>query len=364
MLNNLTGILKDELDTPVLLIDMDIMESNIAKMARYFRTVNADLRPHTKTHKTPILAHKQIEAGAVGITCAKLGEAEVMAAAGIKNILIANQIVTGQKISRLVNLARYAHIMVAVDHEENIENLSRAAQQKGVKLQVLVEVNTGMNRCGVSAGESALKLAQKLDKAKNLDFTGLQGYEGHAVAIPDFDERKSAAEKALSLLAETKEILEKNGLQVNTVSGGGTGTYNISGQHPVMTEIQAGSYIFMDSYYRKVLKDFDCALTILTTVISRPNRDMVILDAGMKTVTKEFGLPEVKDIKGAELTGLSEEHGKLDLSKSNLELKPGDKIEIIPSHGCTTINLHDDYYAIRDGKLEAVWNIAARGKIR
>ena len=357
------GTPREQLDTPVLLIDLDVMESNIKKMADYIRGVDAELRPHAKTHKTPILAHKQMEAGAIGITCAKLGEAEVMVEGGIKDILIANEIVPQQKIARLVNLARHADMMVAVDDPNNVENLSQAAQDKGVNLRILVDVDIGMKRCGVPPGKPALQLAQKVAESRNLIFAGLMGYEGHTVTIPGFEERKHEAEKALTLLLDTKEMVEQSGLEVGIVSGGGTGTYNITGQFPGVTEVQAGSYIFMDGSYRRVLKDFDCALTVLTTVISRPAKDRAITDAGMKTVTKESGLPEVKGMDDVKLAHLSEEHGKLDLSNSDADLKPGDKIELIPSHGCTTINLHDYYFGLRDGKLEAVWSIAGRGKV-
>lgn len=357
------GACKDQLDTPVLLIDMDIMESNINKMASYFRSVKAELRPHAKTHKTPIIAQKQIEAGAIGITCAKLGEAEVMVAGGIKDILIANEIVPTQKIQRLMGLAKHANMMVAVDDPTNVENLSQAAQAKGVNLRVLVEVDIGMKRCGVIQGKPALDLAQKILKSKNLIFAGIMGYEGHTVTINDFEERKQKTEESLTLLIETKELLEKNGIDVTIVSGGGTGTYNITGSFPGITEVQAGSYVVMDSFYRNVLKDFDCALTVLTTVISRPTEDRIITDAGIKTLTKE-GIPEIKGISGLEVTGLSEEHGKLKITDPSISLKPGDKIELIPNHCCTTINLHDHFYGIRNGYLEAIWDIAGRGKIR
>jgi len=359
-----TGICKEQLDTPVLLIDLDVMESNIQKMAEYFLGVSAELRPHTKTHKTPIIAHKQIEAGAIGVTCAKLGEAEVMINSGIRDVLIANEIVPPQKIAKLVSLARHADVMVAVDDPRNVEDLSQAAQSKGVLLRVLVEVDIGMKRCGVPPGEPALKLAQKVEQSKGLLFAGLMGYEGHTVTIPDFEERKRETEKGLTLLIETKELIERDGFEVGIVSGGGTGTYNITGQFPGVTEVQAGSYVFMDTYYRGVLKDFDCALTVLATVISRPDKNTAIIDAGMKTVTREFGMPGIKDIGGVEVERLSEEHGKLDLSNSDVDLRPGDRLELIPSHCCTTINLHDKLYGIRDGILESVWDIAGRGRVR
>jgi D-serine deaminase-like pyridoxal phosphate-dependent protein len=360
---SMIGANKQELDTPVLLLDLDIVDSNITKMAQYFRNVKADLRPHTKTHKTPMLAHKQIKAGAIGVTCAKLGEAEVMINSGISDVLIANEIVPPQKINKLAGLARHADVMVAVDDPNNVDNLSLAMQKTNVNLRVLVEVDIGMGRCGVSPGEPALRLAQKVLKSKNLTFAGIMGYEGHTVTIPDFEQRKLKTEQCLVLLAETKDLLEENGIQVSIVSGGGTGTYNITGQFPCMTEIQAGSYIVMDAFYRNVTSDFNCALTVLATVISKPNEDIVIIDAGAKTLTSEFGMPLVKGIDGAKVLSLSEEHGKIDLSECDAVLKPGDKIELIPTHCCTTINLHDSFFGMRSDKLEVIWNIAARGKV-
>jgi D-serine deaminase-like pyridoxal phosphate-dependent protein len=346
------------------MIDLDLMESNIARMAEFFSNVGANLRPHTKTHKTPIIAHKQINAGAIGVTCAKLGEAEVMVNSGIKHILIANEIITPFKIEKLLCLARHAEIIVAVDNEENVEHLSNSAYDKGVNLKVLVEVDIGMKRCGVAPGEPALELANKIEKSKNLTFAGLMGYEGHTVTIPDFSQRKYETEKSVNLLIETKDLIERNGLHVEIMSGGGTGTYNITGKYPEMTEIQAGSYVVMDAYYKNVVNEFDCALTVLSSVISKPQKDVAIIDAGMKTVTKDFGLPLVKGIKGVELASLSEEHGNLDIGESIIDLKRGDKVELIPTHCCTTINLHDKFYGIRNGRLETIWDIAGRGKVR
>lgn len=359
----LIGSDKQELDTPILLLDMDILDENISRMAKFFQDKKANLRPHTKTHKTPMLAHKQINAGAIGVTCAKLGEAEVMVNSGIKDVLIANEIVPPQKIQKLVGLAKHANMIVAVDDPDNVDNLSIASQKVGANLGVLVDIDIGMNRCGVASGEPALRLAQKISKSKNLIFSGIMGYEGHTVTIPDFEKRKFETEKCLALLAETKDLIEKNGLKVDIVSGGGTGTYNITGQYPCMTEVQAGSYIVMDTFYRNVLDDFDCALTVLATVISKPNKNTAIVDAGIKTATRE-GIPLVKDIEGAKVISLSEEHGRIDLSECSVDLKPGDKIELIPTHCCTTINLHDKLYGLRKDKLEIIMDVLARGKVR
>lgn len=357
------GISKEEIDTPALLIDLDVFEANIRTMADFFKTVNADLRPHAKTHKTPIIAHKQLEAGAIGITCAKLGEAEAMVHAGIRDVLIANQVVGSQKIARLINLAKNSEIMVAVDDADNVDQLSAAAQAKGATLRVLIEVSTGMGRCGTIPGEPTLVLAQHILKSNGLKFEGLMGYEGHTVARPDLIERKTETGKAVELLIDTKHFLEENGVAVNIMSGGGTGTFEITGSYPEMTEIQAGSYVFMDSTYHNVegVGDrFSCSLTLLTTVVSRPEPSRVIVDAGMKVLAKEFGIPQPL-AGGLEMRGLSEEHGTMDAEPS-VDLKPGDKLEILPSHCCTTVNLHDRYYGVRNGIVESVWKIAARGK--
>ena len=362
--NVFIGVDINEIDTPALLLDLDVLEANIAKMADFFKGVNAELRPHVKTHKTPIISHKQMEAGAIGMTCAKLGEAEVMVYGGIRDILIANQIVGTQKIARLVNLAKHADMMLAVDNPQNVDNLSAAAVAKGVTLRILLEVDIGMKRCGVEPGEPVLKLAQHVSKANGLSFAGLMGYEGHTVMIESKAERERETLKSVQILVDMKHLLEGKGFPIEIMSGGGTGTYEITGSHPEMTEIQAGSYVTMDTQYQCIegIGDtFGCALSLLTTVISRPQPDRIVTDAGMKVVTQEFDPPQPKDIAGLELVSLSEEHGVLKADAS-VNLKAGDKFEILPTHGCTTINLHDKFYCVRNGKLECVWEIPARGK--
>ncbi|MHB1004277.1 MAG: DSD1 family PLP-dependent enzyme [Chloroflexota bacterium] len=353
----------DEIDTPALLIDLPAMERNIERMAKFFADKPAKLRPHAKTHKCPIIAQKQLAAGnAVGITCAKLGEAEMLVAGGIQDILIANQIVGSHKIARLMGLAHHANLMVAVDDPGNVTELGAAAVAAGLELRVLVEVNIGMNRCGVEPGEPALSLARFVADTKGLRFTGLQGYEGHLVMNPSPEERRQRTLAAMKMLVDTRRLLEANGVPVEIVSGGGTGTHYITGTIPGIDEIQAGSYVFMDTKYRSVGIDFETALTVLATIISRPTPDIAVTDAGMKAMTSEFGVPEVKGIEGATLAKLSEEHGKIEFAHPNQDLKIGDKVQMIVSHGCTTINLHDRYFGIRDGRLETVWDIAGRGK--
>ena len=363
------GMQKTDLDTPALLIDLDKMEANIQTMADFFTTVNAMLRPHVKTHKTPIISHKQIAAGAIGVTCAKLGEAEAVIHAGVRDVLIANQVVGSHKIARLINLARHSEIMVAVDNPQNVRDISAAAAAKGVTVRMLVEVNIGMNRCGVESGKPALELAKQIRQSPNLKFEGLMGYEGHTVAKPDLKEREANVREAMQHLIDAKHHLEKHGVEVSIMSGGGTGTFNITGSIPEMTEVQAGSYVFMDATYRNVEgvgDQFDCSLSVLATVVSRPAPDRVIVDTGLKVLAKEFGIPQPIGITGVEMTGLSEEHGTLkfvgQVSDTDVPLTPGDKIEILPTHCCTTVNLHDRYYGIRNGIVESVWDIAARGK--
>jgi len=358
------GMDKNDIDTPALLIDLDVMEANIAAMADYFNSVNADLRPHLKTHKSVTIAHKQIEAGAIGITCAKLGEAEVLVNAGIKDILIANQIVGQLKIARLVNLAKHADMMTAVDNPENAKEISAAAQAKGVTIRVIIEVDVGMGRCGVRSKEEALELARQIKELHSLKFMGLMGFEGGVVEMADRAGRTRRAVACIDVLAETKKFLEENGISVEIMSGGGSGTYDITGVRPEMTEIQAGTYVFMDGKYSAVegmQKRFKCALTVLVTVISRPDSKTLCTDGGRKSISKDFGIPQPFNIDGLEQKGLSEEHGNCVVHKE-LDLKIGDKIEILPSHACTTVNLHDKYYAVRKGKLEGIWDVSARGR--
>ncbi len=351
-----------DIDTPALVIDIDAMAGNIRRMADFFRDRPAKLRPHAKTHKTPELARMQLDAGAIGITCAKLGEAEVMADAGIRDLLLANEVIGAQKIARLVAVAKKSDIMIAVDTAENAREISDAAVAAGVRVRVLVEVDIGQGRCGVPPGAPAVRLAQEVLKCRGLAFKGIMGYEGHVVLNPDREARESACQQAMTLLVGTKHDLEAAGIPVEIVSGGGTGTYAVTGTFPGVTEVQAGSYITMDARYKGLDLGFACALTVLTTVVSRNGADVIVCDAGMKAVTREFGMPESKDAR-MEVAHLSEEHGKL-IAKAPVPHRVGDKIELIPSHGCTTINLHDTFYGVRNGRVEAVWDIAARGKVR
>jgi D-serine deaminase-like pyridoxal phosphate-dependent protein len=353
---------RNDIDTPALLIDLDLMEENLRRMAAFFADRPSALRPHTKTHKCPALAHKQLEAGAAGICCAKLGEAEVMADAGISDILIANEVVGPRKMDRLMQLAWRADVMVEVDDAENVEDLSAAAVAHGVRPRVLVEVNIGHNRCGVEPGEAALALARKVAGSAGLRFAGLAGYEGHLVLVKDRAQREEGCRLAMQRLLGSRELIEHDGIPVGIVSAGGTGTYDITGAWPGVTEVQAGSYVLMDTSYRQLDLGFGCALSVLSTIMSVPANGRAVADAGMKAMSCEFGEPGVKDRADVRVGHLSEEHTILDLDRPGLRL--GEKVEFIPSHVCTTVNLHTEFYGIRKGKVECVWEIAGRGMFR
>jgi D-serine deaminase-like pyridoxal phosphate-dependent protein len=351
-------------DTPSLILDAAALEVNLERVASFFASRPCRLRPHFKSHKCTRIAKLQLQAGAVGITCAKLGEAEVLAEAGIRDILIANQIVGPTKIERLIELCRRADPMVAVDSPANIQMLSSATSAAGVKLRILVEVDIGMNRCGVKPGQPALELARLVISLPGLIFEGLQGYEGHVVDLRDEADRAEKTRACLKLLVQTRRLIESSGTTVKIVSGGGTGTYTITGDYPGMDELQAGSYACMDWWYSDIRPEFRQAQSILTTVISRPSAGLAIIDVGRKGVGAEFGPPRVKDLSGAEVVRFgSEEHTAISFPEDS-KVAVGDQIQIIPSHGCTTCNLYREYIVYRDGMVTDVWPIEGSGRMR
>ena len=356
------GMAVEGLDTPALLVDFDLLRQNINRLAEHFASLPAVLRPHIKTHKCPQIANLQIGAGAVGITCAKVSEAEVFADAGINDILIANQVTGGAKIDRVTDLARRCDLMVAVDDPDNVSDLSRVCREKGVTLGVLVEVDIGMQRCGVQPGDETLALARAVEAAEGLVFQGLQAYEGHLVLVDDPAQRAAQVKEAFAPLEETLTLLRREGLQPDIVSGGGTGTYDVAGAQTPLTEIQAGSYVFMDATYQPIRPEFQTSLQVLSTVVSRPVPERLVTDAGLKSMTSEFGWPPLIGGWEAEMNYLSEEHAVLTLDEpGKVDLQGGDKVRFLPSHVCTTVNLHDDFYVHRDGVLIDIWPIAARG---
>ncbi len=356
------GVDKHEIDTPALLLDLKLLEHNIKVMSDFISGVKAELRPHVKAHRTPMIAHKQIEAGAKGITCAKVSEAEVMVESGIEDVFIANQIVGVKKIARLISLARKGRVSVAVDSIKNAKSISRLASEKGLRIEVLIEVDIGTHRCGLEPGKPVLEFAREIQNLDGIRLKGLMGYEGFAGSIIDFEERKRACTKALESIVKTRDLLEDAGIDVEVVSLGSTGTYRISGSYPGVTEIRAGSYVLSSAKHKRIVPEFEVAFTLLSTVISRPSEDRAVIDAGRNAISYDQGLPLVKGLEGVELVKLYDEHGVLEIRNKAVKLEVGDKVELIPTHPCTTVALHEKMFCVDEGILEDIWDISTRGK--
>jgi D-serine deaminase-like pyridoxal phosphate-dependent protein len=352
----------EDLDTPALLLDLDKVERNLDTMARWFEASRVRVRPHTKTHKVPMLAHMQMERGAVGICCAKLGEAEAMADGGVSGILLTTEIVGAPKIRRLLGLARQVSVITVVDDARAAELISNAAVEVGLRLSCLVDINVGSNRTGAEPGEPALALALQVDRMPGLELIGVQGYEGHIQHIIDPDQRRAENTTSMQLLSQTVALLREKGLRTDIVSTAGTGTCQLCAQWDVVTEVQPGSYVVMDTDYVRVQGQFENALTVLTSVVTNNRRNTAIVDAGMKSLSTDQGQPSPRDLDATYHTR-GDEHGKLEFANGN-PLALGEKIELIPSHCDTTINLYDVYYVHRSGQVVAVWPIAGRGKVQ
>jgi D-serine deaminase-like pyridoxal phosphate-dependent protein len=353
----------DELDTPSLLADLTLVEANIRRLAAYCRSAGVHWRPHTKGQKVPALAHKEIAAGAIGVTCAKLGEAEVMAATGIRDILIANQVVGAAKAARLAGLLAHADVVVTLDSLENAEELSAAVARRGRELRVLVEVNVGMNRAGVEPGEHVVALAEKVSQLPGLRFSGVMGWEGHCGGIADPAEKRRAIESAVGGLVDTADRCRQAGLPVDIVSCGGTSTFLVTAHIRGVTEIQAGGGIFGDVLYRSRGVDHPFGLTVLSTVTSRPTPTRIIVDAGRKAMSVDVAMPHPKSLTGVNSVSLSAEHGRIELSEPNDSVRVGDRLEWVVGYGDTTVCLHDEMVGVRDNVVETVWPILGRGKL-
>jgi D-serine deaminase-like pyridoxal phosphate-dependent protein len=351
------------LPTPAALVDLNVLEANIATMAAFFAPLPANLRPHAKTHRAPAVARQQLAAGARGITCAKVSMAEAMVDGGIEDVYVANQVVSGSAIERLCRLAGRATVTVAVDTARNVGELSAAAQAHGVVLRAVVEVDAGMGRCGTRPGRPALELARLVARSPGLAFVGLHAYEGHVVQEADAALRRAETERMLAQTIETRDLIERRGLAVTVVTCGGTGTYDISGVYPGVTEHQAGSYVYMDPEYREKAPAFGLAFSVLCTVLSRPTRAKVITDGGLQVLANDYGTPVVKAHPELAYGYLAEEHGAFlvrDGGRTDVEV--GDLVEVYPGHCCSAANLHDQVFAVRDQQVEAVWAVTARGK--
>ncbi len=363
---SLIGTSKKELDTPILCIDLDRMEANIEKMAQLCKAHGMQWRPHEKCHKTPAIALKEIAAGAIGVTCAKVSEAEVMAAGGVTDILIANMIVGQRKWERVAALRRWADPVIACDHYAQVEPLSAICQKLGVTVRVIVEVNIGLDRVGTRPGQDTLQLAQAIDKLPGLKLAGIMGYEGHLLTIEDPKEKEGKIREAMGVLVGCRDQLLKSGLCCDIVSAGGTGSIYITVGCPGITEMQAGGGIFMDPFYRHKcgVPNLEYALTVLATVVSRPTLERAVLDSGRKTMNPDVALPVVVGLEDATIKRLSAEHCELTLGPKSQDLKIGDKVELVIGYGDFTTVLHDDFYGFRNDRLEVVWPIQGRGKIQ
>jgi D-serine deaminase-like pyridoxal phosphate-dependent protein len=349
------GMNVSEIETPALLLDLDVMEKNISEMAKYFKSNPAEIRPHIKNHMSPFIAHKQMDAGAVGVCCQTVAEAEIMAFSGINDILIANEVIGKSKIDRLLNLTKHTHMMVAVDNPLNVKELSEASIKKKVSLDVLIDLDTGYGRCGIQPGDPALKLAQLIVDSPRLVFKGINGYTP-ASFDEDHNVKRAKQEKKLKVDIDTRDLFTKNGIEVEIVSAGCTRDFFISAEYPGITEVQPGTYIYMDIGHRELIGttpvDLNYAMTVLTSVISTPTNDRVVVDAGSKAILKEDSRP--KKLKGYELYSLSAEHGKLRVTEPERKLTLGEKIELIPSYGDGTVNRWSRFLGIKNGKLEIV----------
>lgn len=337
------------------------MERNIRTMAAFFADSECKLRPHFKAHKTPEIARRQLAAGScTGITCATVREAEVVAEF-CDDILIANQVIGEEKAGRVAALAaRGIDIKVAVDSVEGADQLSAAAAHAGAEIGVLVDLNVGMPRCGLPPGEPAVALARHVTRTRGLVLRGVMGYEGHAVGIPDRAKREAAALAAMEGLIATAQAFRADGLPCEIVSAGGTGTFDITGRIQGITEIQAGSYVLMDTAYGKLDIPFEQAFWAVGTVISRTSPGLCVTDTGLKSVTEDHGNPEVRDIDGASVLFLSDEHASITLPQDST-VHVGDRVMLVPSHIDPTMNLHDVIYALDGDSVVGTWPISARG---
>jgi 3-hydroxy-D-aspartate aldolase len=362
------GMLLEEVDTPALLIELEPLEKNLKHMAEVIKRTGVRLRPHAKTHKSPVIALRQMAYGAVGVCCQKVGEAEAMIYGGVTDVLVSNEVVGRSKVERLLALARQAQVAVCCDDPSQVAQYSEAAQKYGVELDVFVEVNVGGNRCGLEPGETILELARRVVKAPSLRFAGLQAYHGTAQHLRIANDRREAIASAVRGVLETKVLLEQKNIPCQIITGAGTGTYLLEATSQVYNEMQAGSYIFMDADYAKNLdengqpvSEFDQSLFVYTTVISRPTRDRAIVDAGLKAHSVDSGMPVVYGMEDVKYVGASDEHGKLILNDVERDLRIGDKVKLVPGHCDPTVNLYDWYVCIRNDVVEAVWPITARG---
>ncbi|MEZ5971404.1 MAG: DSD1 family PLP-dependent enzyme [Hyphomonadaceae bacterium] len=359
------------LNTPVLVVDRDVLQRNIEAMARFARESGMALRPHAKTHKSADIARLQMEAGAAGVCCAKLGEAEALAEGGVQNILITSPVVTPQAVERLIALnAKINRLQVVADNSANVDALAAATRAAGEALDVLVDIDPGIRRTGVSSPEAALALARQIAKTEMLRFAGVQYYCGAQQHIESYADRRAAIADRTEYLRGVVETLSNAGYAPEVVSGGGTGTHRIDAELGVLTELQAGSYVFMDKQYNDCDLDggsgkpFETSLVVDAHVISANSTSMATIDAGFKALSTDGGLPVVMDgaPPSAMFVFMGDEHGALIAPDHTFRI--GDHVSLAVPHCDPTVNLYDAYHVVRDGTLIDIWPVSARGRSR
>src|SRR5271169_5498964 len=362
------GMREEEIDTPALIIDLDAFEFNLDTMAALLAPTGVKLRAHAKTHKSPVIARLQMARGAVGNCVQKVAEAEVLAWGGIPDILVSNEVVGASKLARLAALARIAKVAVCADDAAQVAAIEAAAADAGVRLPVLVEIDVGAGRCGVAPGPDAVALAQRIAASKHLIFGGLQAYHGSAQHKRTVGERQTLIGTAVDASRRTVEQLRQQGLECPIVGGAGTGTFQIESTSGIYTEMQCGSYVFMDADYARNLDDsgkpigtFRHSLFVLATVMSVPNKNIAVVDAGHKAVAVDSGMPTIWQRPEIRYVSASDEHGKMEVGSETGAPKLGEKLRLVPGHCDPTVDRYDWYVGVRNGRVECLWPIAARG---
>lgn len=353
------GHKRRELVTPALILDLDVARRNIDFMAQRMRSLHAKLRPHVKVQKSVELAKMQVEAGAIGVCTATVWEALVMSYAGIDDVLIANEVVGKEKIQAVAQAAKDRHLTVTVDDPHNASDLSQAVSKAGGTLDAIIEIDVGMGRGGVRSPEEAVSLAKYLSTLPEIRFRGVQGYEGHCMLEPDRDLRIKKAHEAMNYVGTVVDRLASSGFKSEIVSAGGTGTYDITGANQRVTEIQAGSYVFMDNFHGSLVPGFSKSLTVLGTVIIQ-HGNTIVFDSGRKSIGIDFVPPTMLDYPAYQARYFAEEHALFDVDES-CNLKPGDTMEFIPGYAPTTVNLYDVYHVVKNGMVVDIWPIIPRG---
>ena len=365
------GMDESEIQTPCLVLDLDALERNIEKMGRFAREMGVRHRVHGKMHKSVDVALLQEKlGGSVGVCCQKVSEAEVFARGGIKDVMVSNQVRDPAKIDRLARIPKLgARAICCVDDIENVADLSAAAVKHGTEIECIVEIDCGAGRCGVTTTPEVVEIAKAIDVAEGLKFAGLQAYQGAMQHLDSYDERKAKIDIAVAMVKDAVDTLKDEGLDCDIVGGGGTGSYYFEGNSGVYNELQCGSYAFMDADYGRILDkegnridqgEWDNALFILTSVMSHAKADKAIVDAGLKAQSVDSGLPVIFGRDDVTYVKCSDEHGVVSDPKG--ALKVNDKLRLVPGHCDPTCNVHDWYVGVRNGKVETLWPVSARGK--